>query len=247
MALQALAFAGPIALLGCSSGDPSTAPRPASVTVGFRFAAGVDAGARTRTARVMQARLRALGVRSATVAVARGRLVASGPVALRRVADAVAARGVLEFRPVLAMMVPGASARISSDGVASDPHGVVLPARSGHSANARFVVGPVAVTGGVRRASARFVTGGMGWSVDLSLASGALRRFNDLATAGVSRPPPQNQVAIVLDGVVLSAPAFVAAQFSGDIQISGDFTHAEARTFAALLNTGASPASVHRV
>ncbi len=52
---------------------------------------------------------------------------------------------------------------------------------------------------------------------------------------------PTGQIAIVLDGVVISAPVVQTANFSGSVQISGDFKEAEAKDLAKILEFGAVP------
>ena len=75
----------------------------------------------------------------------------------------------------------------------------------------------------------------------------ASARFNGLAAELFPKQSPQNSVAIVLDGVVQTAPAFQTSSFTGAVQISGNFTRAEAEALAAALRTGAYPVAVHLV
>jgi preprotein translocase subunit SecD len=56
-----------------------------------------------------------------------------------------------------------------------------------------------------------------------------------------AQPSPQNQFAIVLDGVVLSAPQVNGPITGGKAEISGSFTKQEAQQLAAQVNTGALP------
>ena len=71
-------------------------------------------------------------------------------------------------------------------------------------------LGPAALTGQGRRAApTRSSAAGQGYVVDLTLERRrAATKFNALAAEAFPKPPPQNQVAIVLDGIVQSAPAF---------------------------------------
>jgi preprotein translocase subunit SecD len=66
-------------------------------------------------------------------------------------------------------------------------------------------------------------------------------RFNQLAQQSFPKQPPQNSVAIVLDGVVQSAPRFNEPNFPGDVTISGSFTQGEAGDLANILQYGALP------
>ena len=54
-------------------------------------------------------------------------------------------------------------------------------------------------------------------------------------------PPPQNQLAITLDGIVQSAPAFQEGEFPSNVVITGDFSRSEAEDLARLLRYGALP------
>lgn len=120
---------------------------------------------------------------------------------------------------------------------------VVLPERkTDNKAPLRYQLGPAAFTGkGVSGAKAEFQGGAEGWVVLLSLKSDGEAAFNKLAGESYPKPPPQNAVAIVLDGIVQSAPQFNEASFSGDIQISGNFSETEAKDLATVLQYGALP------
>ncbi len=239
----ALAILGVLALAACGSGSSSTATKVQTTNVLFAFVQPATSAAdRDRTADLMQARLRALGAHDAKVDVRDGRLVARGSPSLRRLAAAVEGRGLLEFRPVLAMVAPEGPTAIPSDSPAP-----VLPSRSGASSAVRYAVGPPALNGGIVSASARNLGGAEGWVVDFTFTREAKRIFNELAADSFPKQPPENSVAIVLDGVVQSAPAFRTPSFSGSVQISGNFTESEAEAIAAALDTGAYPVAVRTV
>src|SRR5213075_1548801 len=74
-----------------------------------------------------------------------------------------------------------------------------------------------------------------------------LKTFNQMASAQVTQPAPQNQVAITLDGVVQSAPAFQTGSFTGDVQISGSFTSSSAADLATVVNYGALPVQLKKL
>jgi preprotein translocase subunit SecD len=61
-----------------------------------------------------------------------------------------------------------------------------------------------------------------------------------------SLPSPANQVAIVLDGLVVSAPVINEAIPSGNAQITGNFTQVEAQDLANVLKYGALPLAFDR-
>ena len=124
---------------------------------------------------------------------------------------------------------------------------VVLPGREANGP--RYQLGPTALTGRtVTSAKARFVGGQDGWAVDLSLNGTGAAKFNALAAESFPKPAPGNAVAIVLDGVVQSAPAFQAPSFdSGQVQISGDFSQTEAEDLATVLKFGSLPVQLKEI
>jgi len=83
------------------------------------------------------------------------------------------------------------------------------------------------------------------WVVAVGLRSGASgeAKWNALAAQCFQKAAscPTGQIAIVLDGVVISAPVVQTANFSGSVQISGDFKEAEAKDLAKILEFGAVP------
>jgi preprotein translocase subunit SecD len=83
------------------------------------------------------------------------------------------------------------------------------------------------------------------WVVAVGLRDGANGedKWNLLAAQCFQKAAtcPTGQIAIVLDGVVISAPVVQTANFSGSVQISGDFKEAEAKDLAKVLEFGAVP------
>jgi preprotein translocase subunit SecD len=83
------------------------------------------------------------------------------------------------------------------------------------------------------------------WVVAVGLRGGASGedKWNALAAQCFQKAAtcPTGQIAIVLDGVVISAPVVQTANFSGSVQISGDFKEAEAKDLAKILEFGAVP------
>jgi preprotein translocase subunit SecD len=121
---------------------------------------------------------------------------------------------------------------------------VILPGRKTDDGKAplRYQLGPAALTGkGVSGAKAQFVGGSDGWTVVLSLKDDGQAAFNKLAAESFPKQAPQNAVAIVLDGVVQSAPAFQTANFDGDVSITGNFSEGDAKDLATVLQYGALP------
>ncbi len=118
---------------------------------------------------------------------------------------------------------------------------VVLPGRQQAKQPIRYLLGPAALTGkDTSGAKSRFIQG-QGYGVDLSLKDSGHTKFNQLAQVSFPKQPPQNSVAIVLDGVVQSAPRFNEANFPGDVTISGSFSQGESSDLANILQYGALP------
>jgi preprotein translocase subunit SecD len=119
---------------------------------------------------------------------------------------------------------------------------VVLPGRETDGNRLLYQLGPAALTGkGVGGAKAVY-QGGQGWVVNLELKDDGAAAFNKLAGESFPKQPPQNAVAIVLDGIVQSAPAFQEATFAGgNVQISGSFSEGDAKDLATVLQYGALP------
>jgi preprotein translocase subunit SecD len=122
----------------------------------------------------------------------------------------------------------------------------------GEDGETKYVLGPVEVTGdAIKRATAVFATATQtnlqaGWRVDFELTGEGSRVFADVTTRLVSEPPPKNQLAIVLDRVVISAPRVQSAITGGVGQITGSFTEREAKDLATVLNAGALPVELTR-
>lgn len=109
-----------------------------------------------------------------------------------------------------------------------------------------YYVGPAAASGKVFSNDAKAEIQNGSWVVVVGLRSGADgdELWNALTTKCFNREAtcPTAQVAIVLDGVVISAPVVREAVFAGgSVQISGDFTEGEARDLAKILEFGAVP------
>jgi preprotein translocase subunit SecD len=107
-------------------------------------------------------------------------------------------------------------------------------------------MGPAALSGSqVDDATAAYEqveSQGFQWVIQMQLDGEGADRFNELAAASYQKQPPQNAVAITLDGEVLQAPAFRTANFAGgEVQISGGFTEETARDNAQLIRYGALP------
>ena len=109
---------------------------------------------------------------------------------------------------------------------------------------------PAGLTGSdVSSASSTFQSG-QGYAVNVTLKSEGLAKFNTLAAASYnsSRPgsnAPRDEVAIVLDGLVYSNPAFQTSTFNGPVQITGSFSQSQASDLATVINYGALPVQLN--
>ena len=111
---------------------------------------------------------------------------------------------------------------------------VLLPTKEG---DRRMQLGPALLTGEVvRTARAAFDQGQNTWYVQLFLTSKGSPEFDAMAAANRGK-----QVAIVLDGVIQSAPVIQEAAFDGKPTITGSFSQREASELALVLRYGALP------
>ncbi|MCX6536787.1 MAG: protein translocase subunit SecD [Actinobacteria bacterium] len=109
-----------------------------------------------------------------------------------------------------------------------------------------YVVGPAGASGKVFKNDARADVQTGNWTVVVSLRSGADGdvQWNKMAAACFNKTEvcPTGQLAMVLDGTVISAPTVNEPEFTGgSVQISGAFTATEARDLAKILEFGAVP------
>ena len=109
-----------------------------------------------------------------------------------------------------------------------------------------YVVGPAGASGKVFKNDARADVQTGQWAVVVGLRSGADgdQLWNKLAAACFNKTAqcPTGQLAMVLDGTVISAPTVNEPEFTGGtVQISGSFTPQEARDLAKILEFGAVP------
>ena len=113
---------------------------------------------------------------------------------------------------------------------------------------ARYILGPAEVLGTqVKKATAAIDQAGSGgWYVALDFNKEGTTKFGAITQRVVSLTAPQNQVAIVLDGLVVSAPRIISAIIGGSAQITGDFTQQEASDLANVLKYGSLPLAFDR-
>lgn len=102
----------------------------------------------------------------------------------------------------------------------------------------KYLLAPAKVIGtDVKGATAQLDPSGTSsaWQILVSFTGQGQRKFTEL-----TRETTGKQVAIVLDGVVISAPT-IQDTISGDAQITGTFKQAEAKDLANVLRYGALP------
>ena len=120
---------------------------------------------------------------------------------------------------------------------------------------AKYNLEPAFIQGtNVTGANAVLPQGGVGWVVSLDFDSEGAKalaeastRLSALPECGTPGANPCNAFAIVLDGVVTSAPRFNEPILGGSAQIEGNFTAQEARDLANVLKYGALPVTLEPV
>ena len=88
--------------------------------------------------------------------------------------------------------------------------------------------------------------GASGWYVSLKFTGDGTKKFGELTQSVTSLADPLNRVAIVLDGVVVSAPRINEAILGGNAQITGSFTQVQAQDLANVLKYGSLPLAFDR-
>ncbi len=111
---------------------------------------------------------------------------------------------------------------------------------------AKYLLQPAFIKGtNVTDANATLPQNGAGgWQIDLTFDSTGAKQLADVSTKLSALQPPQNQFAIVLDGLVQSSPYFKEPILGGSATISGTFTAQEAKDQAQILKYGALPVNL---
>jgi preprotein translocase subunit SecD len=130
-------------------------------------------------------------------------------------------------------------------GADSPADAIVSCSREG---GAKYILGPAEVLGQqVSEASAGMdPSQGVAWFVSLTFNGEGTKAFGALTNRVTTLASPLNQVAIVLDGLVVSAPSIREAIPSGNAQITGSFSQVEAQDLANVLKYGALPLAFDR-
>ncbi|WP_258193848.1 SecDF P1 head subdomain-containing protein [Streptomyces sp. MA5143a] len=203
----------------------------------------VSAQALERTAELIRERAVKAGLGGVKVTVEdKSQITVSGPAARRETLEALGQPAELAFRPVRTTAAetgvekcPGAMEASPSEPLTAcgEYQGTV----------STYQLGPAEVAGtDLSEAEAAYdAKRGSGWYVKLDFTAAGGAKFADITGRLSTQPPPQNQFAIVLDGIVVSAPSVSSAITGGKAEISGSFTKQEAQQLAAQVNTGALP------
>jgi preprotein translocase subunit SecD len=121
------------------------------------------------------------------------------------------------------------------------------------SGSAKYNLEPAFIRGtNVTGANAVLPQNGVGWVVSLEFDSEGAKALADASNRLTQLPEcgagnPCNAFAIVLDGVVVSAPRFNEPILGGQAQIEGNFTAEEAKDLANVLKYGALPVTLEPV
>ena len=164
-----------------------------------------------------------------------------------RVLALVGQTAQLRFRPVLNQVAPGPEAPAVTSREDDKPEAsVVLPEKDDEGKDTALLqMGPALADGTIidtAKAEAPQVSGD--WRVSFQLTSKGSGTFDEIA--GKCNPPdpqvcPSGRLAIVLDGVVKSAPNIQTNKFQGTGEITGDFSEREAKDLALVLRYGSLP------
>lgn len=182
--------------------------------------------------------VRARGRRPATAALQLRPVVAESTPAVVA-APAGTAPGAGTQPPALETLATGGCANLPA---AADPprdEPLVTCSATGDMA---YRLGPVEVPGTeIVSASAAPAPGDpTSWVVNLKASEAGTARIADVTRRLSGNQPPENQLAVVVNGLVVTAPAVQAAITAGEVQIGGTFTRQDAEDLAARL-TGRTP------
>ncbi len=106
------------------------------------------------------------------------------------------------------------------------------------------LLGPTSFTGNITADAQARLDSGATWRVELDLNNDGNSLFNELAAICFSGNPqlcPTQRIAAVLDSVVLTSPTVQAPEFTGLVQVTGDFDEGESKDLALALRYGALP------
>ena len=107
----------------------------------------------------------------------------------------------------------------------------------------KFILGASKIEGSQVDSADFSLEGGLGWVTTIDFDTLGQSLFGELSTKISALPSPQNQIAIVLDGKVVTAPRVDGPLTGGNVNIYGDFTREYASGLSNILKYGALPFS----
>jgi len=164
-----------------------------------------------------------------------------------RVLALVGQTAQLRFRPVVAPAGPTDPVTAREEDQADKT--VVLPEVEKGVETARYALGPALADGTIVETASAAAPTADGtdnrWKVAFNLTGSGSKRFDEIASLCYPRPDPvqcpTGRIAIVLDGVVKSAPNINTNAFNGRGEITGNFGQREAKDLALVLRYGSLP------
>jgi preprotein translocase subunit SecD len=145
---------------------------------------------------------------------------------------------IVTLHPVLEMSTTGADLgpAMTLDDAVSAVEGGAAADRAGQQS---YLLGPGADLAGIVEPGAQQQVVGDEWSVFVGLSREGSAAFNEFAAECYSSTDacPTSQLAIVLNGEVVSAPTVQEPSFGEELTITGQFSEAEAREFAQILDS----------
>ncbi len=132
------------------------------------------------------------------------------------------------------------TAKNRGQGAQDDPNKQIVACSQDGSA--RYILDKAAVQGAqITTASAGVRQDTGEWVVNLDFKSQGASQWSDLTARAFGAQAPRNQIGVVLDGLVITAPASNGRIPGGKTEISGGFTQQTATELADQLKYGALP------
>ena len=129
---------------------------------------------------------------------------------------------------------PNAATLIHCIATTLDQERIVLVASGPY--HDKYILGPVLIDGrDVAQAFAVRTSTFSGWQVEFRLTPEGVKKFAIATANAVHAQPPGNQIAIIVDGRVISAPIVQAPIRNGNGVITGNYDEQRAKALAAQL------------
>ncbi|MFI9102492.1 preprotein translocase subunit SecD [Streptomyces fildesensis] len=238
---------------GTAASTASATPAKGRTTVTYTPRSAPGDETLRHTVDLLRARADAFGLDGARIEVHGGTITAEAPGDSGDRLRQLAVTAELGFRPVLGgdASVPPELQRQFTAFDCMAPVPASAPALSPTSPTVacdrtgptKYVLGPVALSGrDVTSAKASLdAQTGNGWTINLVLTSAGGAKFAELTGRLSQQSAPANQIGIMLDRQVISAPSVSQSITGGQVQISGNFTRTSAQDLAAQISSGALP------